>query len=215
MQLDDWHTSHCIFYRQSGAEDLQGTIDASLRSVDPSIAIRQLFSQLSRSHDVKVLSNLFLQVGTIHFGLSVGIEAAVKQGDTYLGVDVSLQSAWRHVVLGNAFDSARRPVYDYKAEEGQVATYSAVFKEGFWPKGIGSKNSVPIFIVGLMRSGSTLVESVLAAHSQGYGMGEDSVFNGMLPVIRDGVVDAIGSGNIETLKKVVDTFAVDVAKGMK
>jgi hypothetical protein len=46
-------------------------------------------------------------------------------------------------------------------------------------------------------------------------MGEDSVFNGMLPVIRDGVVDAIGSGSAQSLKKVVNDFAADVVKGMR
>lgn len=80
------------------------------------------------------------------------------------GVSMTLQGAWDHVVLGNAFDSSRRRPYDHTAEETQVATYISVFKKSFWPKGVGSKNTTPIFVVGLMRSGSTLVESVLAAH---------------------------------------------------
>jgi hypothetical protein len=38
--------------------------------------------------------------------------------------------------------------------------YASVFKQGFWPEGIGSTDKTPVFVVGLMRSGSTLVETV-------------------------------------------------------
>lgn len=117
-------------------------------------------------------------------------------------------------MLGNAFDSARRSAYDPLSEERQVQTYMSVFQKGFWPAGVGSKSKVPIFVVGLMRSGSTLVESVLAAHSQVFGMGEDSVFNGQLPRIRDGVVNTIATAP-NSLAQVVDRFAAEVARGMK
>lgn len=46
-------------------------------------------------------------------------------------------------------------------------------------------------------------------------MGEDSIFNGMLPVIRDGVVNAIGGGQLDVLKQTVESFANQVAAGMK
>lgn len=59
-------------------------------------------------------------------------------------------------------------------------------------------------------------EATLCFHdSQVFGMGEDSVFNGNLPVIRDGVVNAIGSGSAETLRQTVDSFANEVVKGMQ
>jgi hypothetical protein len=70
-------------------------------------------------------------------------------------------SAWQHLVLGNAFEAARRPgPYNSATEESTVHTYRSVFSKGFWPFGIGSTSTVPIFVVGLMRSGSTLVETV-------------------------------------------------------
>ncbi|MBF0444978.1 MAG: sulfotransferase [Magnetococcales bacterium] len=39
-------------------------------------------------------------------------------------------------------------------------------------KGCGSTSQVPIFILGMPRSGTTLVEQILASHSQVYGAGE-------------------------------------------
>lgn len=44
---------------------------------------------------------------------------------------------------------------------------------------------------------------MLGSHSTVWGMGEDSVFNGHLPEIRDGVVASIGSGSLENLSRTV------------
>lgn len=37
--------------------------------------------------------------------------------------------------------------------------------------GLGLKNLTPVFVVGMARSGSTLVEQILASHSWGHGAG--------------------------------------------
>lgn len=50
-----------------------------------------------------------------------------------------------------------------------------------------------------------LLSQVLGSHSTVWGMGEDSVFNGQLPEIRDGVVASIGSGSLENLSHTVRT----------
>lgn len=46
-------------------------------------------------------------------------------------------------------------------------------------------SDVPIFIVGMMRSGSTLLETMLDSHPFIWGSGEDSVFNNNLTALRD------------------------------
>ncbi|KAK9867531.1 hypothetical protein WJX84_002555 [Apatococcus fuscideae] len=47
--------------------------------------------------------------------------------------------------------------------------------------GLGLRNETPVFIVGMARSGSTLVEQILASHSWGHGAGEDTAFAPLLP----------------------------------
>jgi hypothetical protein len=40
-----------------------------------------------------------------------------------------------------------------------------VFKKGAWANGVGAEGEkTPVFVVGMMRSGSTLVEQILASH---------------------------------------------------
>lgn len=49
---------------------------------------------------------------------------------------------------------------------------------------------VPVFVVGMMRSGSTLLESMLDSHSDIVGIGEESIFNAHLMSLRDALVEA-------------------------
>ena len=44
-------------------------------------------------------------------------------------------------------------------------------------KGMGNDSDVPVFIVGMLRSGTTLVEQILSSHRQIHGAGELSVMN--------------------------------------
>ena len=60
-------------------------------------------------------------------------------------------------------------------------TIQNVFNAGFWPHGVGHPSVTPVFIVGMMRSGSTLLEHLLDAHSGLVGVGEDSAMNHFLP----------------------------------
>jgi len=42
-------------------------------------------------------------------------------------------------------------------------------------RGLGDPSTVPIFIVGMPRSGTTLVEQILASHPQVFGAGEATI----------------------------------------
>ncbi len=73
-------------------------------------------------------------------------------------------------------NALRRKGLDYEAEETSlhVARCKALFSPSFFASlaGRGSPRPDPIFIVGLPRSGSTLVEQILASHSQVEGTRE-------------------------------------------
>ncbi|QND63021.1 tetratricopeptide repeat protein [Mesorhizobium loti] len=86
---------------------------------------------------------------------------------------------------GRAFDyfaegnAIRRKGIDYdqartRAEfEAMKATFDAGFFEKHKPSSIG--DDTPIFVVGMPRSGTTLVEQIIASHPQVYGAGELSI----------------------------------------
>ncbi len=81
--------------------------------------------------------------------------------------------AFRYFERGNTL---RRTVETYDPVENEVITDRLidVFNEQFLSKnaGHGDPDSSPIFIVGLPRSGSTLIEQILASHSQVEGTHE-------------------------------------------
>ena len=70
----------------------------------------------------------------------------------------------------DAGNALRRAAIDYDPDEvsGHVARCKALLSRSFFAasSGHGSPRPDPIFIVGLPRSGSTLVEQILASHSQ-------------------------------------------------
>lgn len=91
----------------------------------------------------------------LHFALGKAFE---DLGDS--------ESAFSHYAQGNEL---RRRTLDHVPDEvtEEVSTSRRVFTKAFFEErsGGGSKAPDPIFIVGMTRAGSTLVEQILASHS--------------------------------------------------
>jgi cytochrome c-type biogenesis protein CcmH/NrfG len=85
----------------------------------------------------------------------------------------NFEDSFAQYAKGNALKSERMP-YDPAYLETRAREWKAVFtRESFEAsKGVGADAPDPIFIVGLPRSGSTLVEQILASHSMIEGTGE-------------------------------------------
>ena len=81
--------------------------------------------------------------------------------------------AWEHLRRGNAL---KRSLVDYDetATLKRLERAAAVFDRGLMQRfaGSGDPSSLPIFVIGMPRSGSTLIEQILASHPQVYGAGE-------------------------------------------
>ncbi len=85
--------------------------------------------------------------------------------------------AFRQWLDGNAL-KRREIVYNEAARLGVMDGARAEFTADLIRKwqNVGNPSPLPIFIVGMMRSGSTLVEQILASHPQVFGGGELAYF---------------------------------------
>ncbi|NQV87225.1 MAG: sulfotransferase [Woeseiaceae bacterium] len=103
-------------------------------------------------------------VDDIHFRFALG-KAMEDKGD--------YDQAWQFYHTGNQRQRATVD-HDPVQFEGRMAAIKSVFESKLLGEraGVGYAAGRPIFIVGLPRSGSTLVEQILASHSQVEGTSE-------------------------------------------
>ncbi|MGO8752182.1 MAG: tetratricopeptide repeat-containing sulfotransferase family protein [Thermoguttaceae bacterium] len=103
----------------------------------------------------------------LHFGLAHVLDARGKYAE-----------AAGHLDQGNALQRSEwhkcGQDYDPNAYEFLNARMIAVCTADFFERirGFGLESELPVFVVGLPRSGTTLVEQILASHSQVFGAGE-------------------------------------------
>ncbi len=97
-------------------------------------------------------------------------------GKAYMDLD-RREHAFRHLLDGNAL-KRRTLGYDEAATLKQFDLIPAVFTREFMAakQGSGDPSPVPVFILGMPRSGTTLIEQVLASHPRVFGAGEVNDF---------------------------------------
>lgn len=80
--------------------------------------------------------------------------------------------AWPHFAAGNRLEAVRQP-FEATAHAAHVDELIGYFSAGrLADRGLGTHDPRPVFIVGLPRSGTTLVEQILASHPEVHGAGE-------------------------------------------
>ncbi len=133
-------------------------------------AQRRLLEQGSTSGVQRALTDaqrLFL-----HFGLAQVLDVRGEYAE-----------AAEHLARGNALELSesrkRGREYDPQAHEVFVSRMIGVCTPDFFQRvrgfglgDLGLESEIPVFVVGLPRSGTSLVEQILASHSQVFGAGE-------------------------------------------
>jgi tetratricopeptide (TPR) repeat protein len=103
----------------------------------------------------------------LHFGLAQVLDARGEYAE-----------AARHLDRGNSLQLSewrkRGREYDPKEYESLVTRMIVVSTPDFFQRvrGFGLESELPVFVVGLPRSGTTLIEQILAGHRQVFGAGE-------------------------------------------
>jgi tetratricopeptide (TPR) repeat protein len=123
--------------------------------------------------------------------------------------------AFDHLTQGFAHKMSVLAPWVAGSEQAKIVQTRNIFQCGFWPDGTGSRTRIPIFIIGFVRSGSTLLERILDAHPLIAGTGENSVFNGRLPDIRDQIVAASTGDSEEDMIETSRRLANEVVEEMQ
>jgi tetratricopeptide (TPR) repeat protein len=107
----------------------------------------------------------------LHFALSKALEDVGRH-----------EEAFRHLVDGNALHR-RSVVYNEPAALAYMDSTPQLFTADVMQRlrGLGNRSSLPVFIVGMPRSGTTLIEQILASHPQVFGAGELGMFESIIP----------------------------------
>ena len=171
---------------------------AELRSFapgDPALATMEGF--LATSPNLRALDTRIL----MHFALG---KAYRKSGDP--------RNAFRHFAAGNVLKRDTL-AYDVANDERFAAETIAFFTPETMRRlgGSGDASRAPIFVIGMPRSGTSLVEQILASHSGVHGAGELTLFDRAIAEVGTSDPAALGarylalvSATAPAQKRVVD-----------
>lgn len=123
-------------------------------------------------------------------------------------------AAWENLTRAYHYKMSSLPKWSSGFEGQKIQATKQIFTKGFWPD-FGNESEVPIFIIGFVRSGSTLLERVLDAHPQIVGTGENSVFNGQLDRIRNKIVETSMLGDQVAMRDVIVSLGDEVIDEMQ
>lgn len=150
------------------------SFEAALR-VDPNaseVLSSKIMTRRATSAEQETITRLESLLSTSELGEEAILQAhfAVGKGYDDLG---DYGKAFPHFVSGNRLKAARAP-FDANAFRQRVRRIREVFTSETFEalQGLGDSSEVPVFVVGLPRSGTTLVESIISSHSQAAGAGE-------------------------------------------
>jgi tetratricopeptide (TPR) repeat protein len=168
-----------VIYSQVGERDLSIEYLRKVLDVDPYYAkAYRVFSTLIKyelgSAEIDKMKSLYDNPESdkdsqMHLGFALG-KAFEDTGQP--------KKAFQYWLNANAI-RRQQIVYSTDDDKALFAKVRAVFNKDHFDSYSGWKSlSVqPIFVVGTMRSGTTLVEQILASHTEVYGAGELSYFN--------------------------------------
>jgi tetratricopeptide (TPR) repeat protein len=162
-----------------------GRIDEAAKAYERALAIapRQAATHLNLAHlrrftvgDARLtaLEKLAEDAASLDAEGQISLQFALGKAFGDLG---QCERSFRHLREGNALKRAQL-VYDENEVLGLFERIRTTFTRELMRQksGGGDRSSAPVFIIGMPRSGTTLIEQILASHSKVHGAGEIEVF---------------------------------------
>jgi hypothetical protein len=130
-------------------------------------------------------------------------------GKAFLDIGDS-ETAFRHLHEGNRMKRAVTP-YDAAADQKLFAGVAEAFSAELLRRlaDQGSHCSMPIFVIGMPRSGATLIEQILASHPAVHGAGELKYIQRLVDEM-GGLPRGVSTLNSERLARMGDDYAARV-----
>jgi tetratricopeptide (TPR) repeat protein len=130
-------------------------------------------------------------------------------GKAYLDIGDS-KRAFEHLNAGNRLKRAQL-AYDADANSARTAAVAQAFPAEIFNRfaGAGSRAAAPIFVVGMPRSGTTLIEQILASHPAIHGAGE-LPFLAQIAAEMGGAPEGVAALTAERLAPLGDAYVARV-----
>jgi tetratricopeptide (TPR) repeat protein len=127
------------------------------------------------------------------------------------------ETSFRHLVEGNAL-MRQRVAYDEAFALGRLERMRDAFTAELMRHkgGLGDPSTVPVFIVGMPRSGTTLIEQILASHPRVFGAGELREMANLAERVRDAdgtpLPEAVATMSGEQLRRLGGDYLATVRR---
>jgi tetratricopeptide (TPR) repeat protein len=136
------------------------------------------------------LQALSMDEASLAIGKQIDLNFALAKAYADLGRP---QDEFERLLAGNRLKRSMVR-YDEAVVLGELDRARQVFSPEFMRKerGSGEPSAKPIFIIGMPRSGTTLIEQILASHPQVFGAGELTLFERAIGDVRSGMGEVSG-----------------------
>ncbi len=162
-----------------------GQQQMQLGNIDEALALFERVKQIDpiKGHSALINARRFPEDEQTLLQMEKAAQMPSLEGAISAGILFQLASAWeKRKVYDKAFAFANQAnaaskkflSYDDKAHRNQCARLRHAFCKGLFEhrQACGVESSLPVYVLGMPRSGTTLVEQILAGHSKIFGAGE-------------------------------------------
>lgn len=170
-----------------------GSLYMQLGRIDEAVALFEQVKTLDpvRGHSALINARRFPDDDATLQRLEALARVPSLEGPVQPGLLLQLAAAWekrkayaKAFALADEANSASRALlgYDPETHRQRCARIRHAFGRPLYEhrRGIGNDSTLPVFVLGMPRSGTTLVEQILAGHSQIHGAGELGMIPGVI-----------------------------------